>query len=250
MAPIILSLSDVRKSFGAIKAVDGVSFQLLEGEVIGILGPNGAGKTTLVNLISGELPLDTGKIIYMGRDITYSPIYERRKIGIARSYQLPQIFENMTVLENVLVGILTREGGIRDFWSLRDSRRRIIKRAEEILDALGLANKAFVEAKKLSEGERKVLDIAITLTLNPRLLLLDEPTTSVSSEEKYMVMDVIMKYIKQFNITSIIVEHDLEIVEKYLPSRVLVMYNGKIVYDGNFQEIKSNDPVKIIVFGE
>jgi branched-chain amino acid transport system ATP-binding protein len=250
MTSIILTLSDVRKNFGEVKAVNGVSFQLSEGEIIGILGPNGAGKTTLINLISGELLPDAGRIVYRGRNITFSPIYERRRLGIARSYQLPQIFGNMTVLENVFVGLLTRKGCIRDFWSLKDSKRELMKKAEEILDALGLANKAFIEAKKLSEGERKVLDIAIALTLNPKLLLLDEPTTSVSSEEKYMVMDVIMKYVKQFNITSVVVEHDLEVVEKYLQSRVLVMNDGKVIYDGNFHGIKLNETVRAIVFGK
>jgi branched-chain amino acid transport system ATP-binding protein len=246
----LLSLTNVKKYFGAVRAVDGVSFQIGQGEIVGVVGPNGAGKTTLINLISGELIPDGGRIRFKDLDITFAPIHKRVKLGIARSYQLPQIFERLSVLENVLAGLLSYNGHALDFWSLKSSKKALIKRAEEILDALGLLNKATVEARKLSEGERKILDVAIALTLNPKLLLLDEPTTSVSLEEKDMVMSVLMKYIKQHSISSVIVEHDLEVVEKYLPSRVLVMNEGKVIYDGEFQGIRLDERVRAVVFGE
>lgn len=245
---VLLEARNVKKYFGEVHAVDDVTVQVGEAEIVSLVGPNGAGKTTLVNLLSGFFPPDSGEVIFRGKDITnYSP-QRRIKAGIARSFQLVNLYDRLTALDNVRIAILSRLGRTKRFLSLLDSDKEARKEAVHVLELLGLAGKEEIVAKGLAQGDRKLLDVAIAFALNPKLLILDEPTSGVSTREKGKIMDTIVSAVKKEKISSAIVEHDMDIVFNY-SDRVIVMREGKVLADGKPAAIKDNAEVRATLLG-
>jgi branched-chain amino acid transport system ATP-binding protein len=236
------------KSFGETRAVDGIDFVVQEGQVLALVGSNGAGKTSLVNLISGLLQPDSGTITFREREITYLPVYARIKAGIARSFQLVNLFDQLTAFENVRLSILSREGKIRRLLRLADRDRDVRQEALEVLDRFGLEDKANMLAGGLAQGERKLLDVAVAYALRPTFLLLDEPTSGVSTREKGTIMDTISEVVRSGGITAVIIEHDMDVVFTYA-ARIVMMHQGRILADGTPEEIRRNEEVANTLLG-
>jgi len=248
MGSVLLRVTDLYKYFGGVRAVDGVSFELAEGERLFIVGPNGAGKTTLVNLISGYLKPDRGSIVFKGEDVTKLSFIERVRRGIARSFQLVTVFENLTVSENIALAILSRRKLNWIAYKTVESFKDVLVEVDELLKLFDLARVADRYPTEISQGDRKILDVAVTFALRPSLIILDEPTSGVSTREKHIVMDRLIKALNATNVTSIIVEHDMDIVFKYA-NRVIVMNEGRILADGSPEEVKTRDDVKRVLLG-
>ncbi len=239
---------NLRKYFGDVRAVDDVSFKIEEGEIVSLVGSNGAGKTTLVNLISGYLMPDSGKIIFGDHSITYASAYKRIKIGVGRSFQGASLFENGTVLDNVRISLFSRYGKIKRGLLPADRYTDITNEAVQILDIFNISEKSNLTPKDLSEGDKKVLDVAIAFALKSKLLLLDEPTSGVATGDKFKVMDTIVSAMRKENISTLIIEHDMDIVTDYSDT-VLVMHQGKIIAEGKPEEVMENKTVLATLFG-
>jgi branched-chain amino acid transport system ATP-binding protein len=244
----LLVIENLKKQFGFLQAVDNISFEIKDGEIVSIIGTNGAGKTTLVNLISGYLKPDSGRILFFGQDITYASPYKRIQLGVGRSFQIIQLFEKATVLDNVRTAIFSRNGMIRRGFLPADRYTPVTTEAVGILDNFNLLDKKDFTPKALSEGDMKILDVAIAFALKSKLLLLDEPTSGVATYDKFKVMDSIVSAIRKGEISTLIIEHDMDIVSGY-SDRVIVMHEGKIIAEGKPDEIMENKEVKATVFG-
>ena len=237
---IIVNISGLAKHFGEVHAVDGVDMQIFQGEVLAIVGANGAGKTTLLRMISGGHSIDRGSLFFQSLDVSRLGLIQRARLGIIYSFQIPALFENLSALDCLRTALLTREHKTVLFFPTIEKFPLVKKEAEDILDMFQIP-KDF-HACLLPHGQRKLLDVAMAFALKPRLLLLDEPTSGVSTKEKGQVMDTIMPIIRQTNTTTVIVEHDMEIVTRY-SDRVIVMDQGRVLAQGTPQEVLNNPEV-------
>jgi branched-chain amino acid transport system ATP-binding protein len=244
----MLTVDHLKKHFGFVRAVDNINLEIKEGEIVSIIGTNGAGKTTLVNLISGYIKPDGGRILFFDKDITFASPYVRIKLGIGRSFQLIQLFGNSTVLDNVRTALFSKHGMIRRGFLPADHYSTVTDEAVKILENFNISDKRKLTPTGLSEGDLKILDIAIAFALKSRLLLLDEPTSGVATSDKFKVMDSIVSAIKKEGISTLIIEHDMDIVSGY-SDRVIVMHEGKIMAEGKPDEVMENKEVKATVFG-
>ncbi len=244
----MLIVKNLTKRFGGFIAVNDVNLEIKEGEIISIIGTNGAGKTTLVNMISGYLKPDSGTILFSDKDVTYASPYVRIKLGVGRSFQLIQLFENSTALDNVRTALFSKYGMIRRGLLPADRYTSVTDEAMEILKNFNILDKKHLTPKALSEGDMKILDVAIAFALKSKLLLLDEPTSGVATQDKFKVMDSIVSAIRKEGISTLIIEHDMDIVSGY-SDRVIVMHEGKILAQGKPDEIMENREVKATLFG-
>jgi branched-chain amino acid transport system ATP-binding protein len=244
----LLETRRLTKTFGAHRAVDGVDFTVHAGELLALIGSNGAGKTTLVNLISGLLRADDGTIVFGGRDVTRQSVHERIEAGIARSFQLVNLFDQLTVLDNVGLTIFARQGKTSHLWAVADRDGAVADEAMQVLQQFGLAARARMAAAGLSQGERKLLDVAVAYALRPKLLFLDEPTSGVSTREKAPIMDVVTSVVRQEHITAVVIEHDMDIVFRY-SDRIVAMHQGAILAEGSPDEIRRNESVTTTLIG-
>jgi branched-chain amino acid transport system ATP-binding protein len=236
------------KSFGEVRAVNGVDFAVAQGEVLALIGSNGAGKTTLVNVISGLFPPDSGQILFQGQDVTGQSVHDRISAGIARSFQLVNLFDQLTALDNVALAIFSRGGKTRKLFTFADSDRAVWHEAWDVLHLFGLERKARVPAGGISQGERKLLDVAVAYSLKPKLLFLDEPTSGVSTREKAPIMDTITAVVRSEQISAAIIEHDMDVVFRY-SDRIVVMHQGAILADGSPDAIRANEAVTTTLMG-
>jgi branched-chain amino acid transport system ATP-binding protein len=251
----ILDARGLDKSFGAVTAASDINAAIEKDSVVGLIGTNGAGKTTFINMITGYLKPDRGAIHYEGRDITRLAPREITRLGICRSFQIPQLYSSLSVRENmrVALGVVLRNAGLGGFFSRREPRvpgyeAPVEEVAERILERFGLMPYRDRNAQVLPGGVRKLLDIALTMAAKPRVLLLDEPTSGVSAEEKFGIMEMVMKAVKAEGATVLFVEHDMEVVSRFA-QRVLAFYDGRIIADAA-PEAALNDPaVKRYVVG-
>jgi branched-chain amino acid transport system ATP-binding protein len=244
----ILQTTGLTKTFGENRAVDNVDFAVREGEVLALIGSNGAGKTTLVNLVSGLLRADSGRIEFRGADVTGQSVHERIGAGIARSFQLVNLFDQLTLLDNVALSIFSREGMTRRLFRLADLHRTVWEEAAQVLREFGLEAKANTLASGISQGERKLLDVAVAFALKPRLLLLDEPTSGVGTREKAPIMDIVSSIVRSQRITAVVIEHDMDIVFRY-SDRIVAMHQGAILAQGTPEEIRRNEAVTTNLIG-
>jgi len=244
----LLETVNLKKYFGDTHAVDDVNLTIAEGEFVSVVGPNGAGKTSLCNVVSAHLAPDSGKIIFKGSDVTHSSVTERVKAGIARSFQLVNLFDDLTAFDNVALAIFSRDGKIRNMATLADRDRGVTIEADTILDQFGLVNKRNEISRGLAQGERKLLDVALAYALRPKLLFLDEPTSGVSTRDKDKIMDTIASVVRGGGITAVIIEHDMDVVFKY-SNRIVVMHQGAILAQGTPDAIRNNDNVAMILLG-
>ena len=244
----LLRTERLTKHFGDTRAVDGVDFTVNEGEFLSLVGTNGAGKTTLVNLISAFLSPDSGRILVADRDITYASVDERIRAGIARSFQLVNLFDDLSVLDNVALAIFAREGKTKRILALAERDTAVTQEATELLGEFGLKAKAQGFAGGLAQGERKLLDVAVAYALRPKLLFLDEPTSGVSTRDKARIMDTVSSVVRGGGITAVVIEHDMDVVFKY-SDRVVVMHEGRFLADGPPEEIRRNRDVATYLLG-
>ena len=245
----LLRTEKLQKSFGDTRAVDDVDFQVTEGEVLSLIGSNGAGKTTLVNLISGLIRPDSGRIMFQDQDVTSLSVYDRIKAGIARSFQLVNLFDQLSALDNIALTIFSRQGKTRRLTALAANDHEVTQEALSVLAAFGLQDRWQVRAADLAQGERKLLDVAVAYALRPHLLLLDEPTSGVSTREKARVMDTITSVVREGRITAMIIEHDMDVVFTY-SDRIVVMHEGAILADGTPAAIRANELVATMLLGK
>jgi branched-chain amino acid transport system ATP-binding protein len=244
----LLETRGLTKVFGAHRAVDGVDVAVRPGELLALIGSNGAGKTTLVNLISGLLRADAGTIVFGGQDVTHRSVHERIEAGIARSFQLVNLFDQLSVLDNVVLTVFARQGKTAHLWSVAARDTAVADEAMQVLQQFGLAPRAGMAAAGLSQGERKLLDVAVAYALRPKLLFLDEPTSGVSTREKAPIMDVVTSVVRQEHITAVVIEHDMDIVFTY-SDRVVAMHQGAILAEGTPDEIRQNEQVTTTLIG-
>jgi len=244
----ILKTTQLCKSFGQTHAVDHVDFTVTAGEVLALIGSNGAGKTTLINLISGLIPPDSGRIEFQGADITRASIHHKIELGIARSFQLVNLFDQLSVHDNVTLAIFSREGRTRRLLSLATADTAVRDEAVAVLKQFGLDARTGSPAGGLSQGERKLLDVAVAYALRPKLLFLDEPTSGVSTREKAPIMDIITAVVRSGGITAVIVEHDMDVVFTYCP-RIVAMHQGAILADGTPDHIRNHPQVTANLLG-
>jgi branched-chain amino acid transport system ATP-binding protein len=243
----LLEARHVGKRFGAVVAAAELDVQVRAGERVSLIGSNGAGKTTFVNMITGYLKPDAGHIVFDGRDITALHPRAIVRLGVARSFQIPQLFGELSVLDNLLVS-----GACHDpHLSFRQSARNddAVTRADHLLQRFALAEHRDRRVVELPGGVRKLLDIAMALTVRPKLLLLDEPTSGVSAQEKFPMMDTIMAALgRERDTTVIFVEHDMDIVGRYA-DRVIAFYSGRIIADDVPAKALATDDVRRYVTG-
>jgi branched-chain amino acid transport system ATP-binding protein len=242
----ILSAKNVHVSFGGVRAADDVALDIFPGEFLAIIGPNGSGKTTFLNLCTGYVRPTGGSISLAGREIAGLTPRAITRLGIARSFQHPQLFTEQSLLENVLLAIAAR----RHFWSLLRplARPAYVEEALSLIELIGLRQETHTPVVNLPEGMRKLTDIALALALKPQLLLLDEPTSGVSSDEKFAVMDTLVSALRRQSVTAAFVEHDIELVRKYA-DRVAVWDQGRVLAAGDPAQILSDARVMQAVVG-
>jgi branched-chain amino acid transport system ATP-binding protein len=243
----LLEVAKLNKAFGSVKAADGIDVAVARDEVVGIIGANGAGKTTFVNLITGYQKPDSGRIAYQGRDITPLPPRAITRLGICRSFQVPQVFLSATVEDNLLIALGLAEQERVPFWR-RLRTPKILGQAGELMARYRLSEYRSQPATQLPQGVRKLLDIAMAVVHRPQLLLLDEPTSGVSLDEKFGVMDIVMGALKEGGVTVLFVEHDMDIIGRYA-RRVLAFYDGAILADGTPDAVLGHDMVQQHVIG-
>jgi ABC-type branched-subunit amino acid transport system ATPase component/ABC-type branched-subunit amino acid transport system permease subunit len=236
----LLESQGLAKVFGGLTAVNGIDFQVRRGELRSVIGPNGAGKTTFFNLLTGVLPPSKGRILFKGRDITNLPAHAVSRLGIARSYQVTNIFGDLSVFENIRIAAQSRVTHYR-CWGNADRLRAVNERAEEILRLLGLGAKRHVRGAELSHGEQRYLEIGIALATEPDFLLLDEPTAGMSPEETQRTAAFVRKLAG--HVTIVLVEHDMEVVMG-ISDRITVLNYGEVLAEGTPAEIRDNPDVR------
>jgi len=242
----MLQVEAVDKSFEDFTAVNGANLTVGKGEIVAVIGPNGAGKTTLFNLITGALKRDKGRIIFKGEDISELPPYEICKKGIARSFQVVNIFPRLNVFRNVQVAVLSQQR--RSSRLFHSAENMFVKETNNILKSVGLLDKANSIAGSLSHGDQKILEIAIALGNEPELLILDEPTAGMSPEETSVTIELIKRLAQMRGLTILFCEHDMDIVFSIAQS-IMVMRHGQTIIQGSLEEVRSNKEVQEAYLG-
>jgi branched-chain amino acid transport system ATP-binding protein len=242
----ILATEGLTKNFGGLRAIDSVNLQFEEGKLTSVIGPNGAGKTTLFNLLTGLIKSDSGKIIFKGEDITKLPIHGIVRKGISRSFQIINLFNELTLFENVWLGVQSQQGHGPELFSNPDKFNSVKEETQGIIREIGLSGKEEVPVKLLSYGDRRILEITLSLTAKPSLLLLDEPTSGLMSEDRKRISEFMKKLSSQ--LTLVVVEHDMDVVLS-ISDHIVVMHQGKILAQGTPDEIRGNDKVQEAYLG-
>ncbi|RJX34725.1 MAG: ABC transporter ATP-binding protein [Desulfarculus sp.] len=243
----ILQTKDIRHDFHGLAVLFGVDLEVAEGERRAIIGPNGAGKTTLFNLITGKyLPRD-GAVLLDGRDITRRPVYWRARHGLARSFQITNIFRRLTVYQSLQAAVLSRRSIRLDFIHQVSRMTAVNQEVDQLLERIGLSEQAQVPGGMLAYGQQRALEIGLTLALRPRVILLDEPTAGMSGEETRHVVDLIKRVTE--GMTLVIIEHDMEVVFG-LADRITVLHYGAVLASGPKDEIQQDPKVKEAYLGE
>jgi len=243
---VVLEARNLNKSFGAVTAASNINASIEQDSVVGLIGSNGAGKTTFINMVTGYLTPTSGQVLYEGRDITGLQPRAVTRLGISRSFQIPQLFNTLSVHENLLVGVGIAARSVKTAAGASSNEHAQV---EQLIERFNLAGYRTQTAGLLPEGVRKLLDIAMAVAARPRLLLLDEPTSGVSADEKFRLMDMVMSALKTEGVTVLFVEHDMDIVSRYT-HRILAFYEGRIIADGDPRTVLADAEVRRYVIGE
>ncbi len=242
-----MTVEKVKKSFDGFVAVNGVSLSVKKGEICSIIGPNGAGKTTLFNLITGHLPVDEGKLIFKGLDITRMPSYRICRLGMGRSFQRTNIFPRLTVFQNIQAAVLVHRGESFNFFKPVESFFR--EEAQTILERVGLKDYGETVSGSLSYGYQKQLELGIALASEPELLLLDEPTAGMSAQETHQTIELIGRITREKGLTLLFTEHDMEVVFS-ISERIMVLHQGRLIAEGSPEEVRNDPDVQKVYLGE
>ena len=244
--PAAVEVGELTKEFGGLRAVDRVSLRVAAGERHVLIGPNGAGKTTLFHCITGTLRPSAGRVAFFGRDVTKLPEHRRTALGMGRTFQISNVFADLSLLENLILAIL---GTDRRKWAIHrpvDRFGAVCQRAREGLELVGLAERAHQRARLLSYGERRQLELALALTSNPTVLFLDEPCAGLSPGERQRISRMIGALPRA--ITVLMIEHDMD-VALGLADRVTVLHRGRVILEGTPGEVRTNPEVREVYFG-
>lgn len=248
MSAPVLKTENLAINFGGLKALSGIDFAMSEGEVVALIGPNGAGKTTFFNVLSGFLKPSTGRVFFEGREITGLPPHSICRQGISRTFQKTSIFPELTVFENLRLGVHTGRRGGNKFWRPADSDRDVDRDVFNLLALVGFEDRAGSLVQNLSHGDQRLIEVLLGLSTKPRLLLLDEPAAGLSIRETRNMI----AHLKELNRNTIgsivIVEHDMDVVTE-LASIIFVLHQGRILCHGSVESIKSNERVQDIYLG-
>jgi len=244
---LLLRVVDVRKAFGGVSAVDGVSFDLARGELRALIGPNGAGKSTFFNLLTGQLPADGGAVAYRGEDILGLAPHVIWRRGVSRTFQITATFATLSALENVQVARLSHTGGSRVL--LRSADRLEVVRSRALLEQVGLGAEAARPAGVLAYGDLKKLELAIALANDPELLLLDEPTAGMAPAERGALMALTASLARERKLTVLFTEHDMDVVFA-VAERIMVLHQGRVIAEGTPHEVRADPEVQAVYLGE
>ncbi|MBX6394371.1 MAG: ABC transporter ATP-binding protein [Alicyclobacillaceae bacterium] len=242
----MLKIEGLCKNFKTLKVLQQVSLEVLPGERHVIIGPNGAGKTTLFNCITGNLPIDAGKIYLDGKEISALPAHHRVHLGMSRTFQKNNLFGNLTVEENIHLAIAARKPYRFRIFKPMTTYRDLVRETRDLLEQWGLADRRNVKVNHLSYGEQRLLEVVLALACEPRLLLLDEPTSGMSPVETLETVEMIQKLPR--TVTLLVIEHDMEVVFS-IADTLTVLHHGEVIASGTPEEIRSNETVKQIYFG-
>jgi branched-chain amino acid transport system ATP-binding protein len=245
----LLQVSGASKRFGNLTAIDDVSLSIEPGELRAIIGPNGAGKTTFFNLVSGLFAPTTGTIVFDGRDVTALSPEQRVARGMARTFQITEIFPELSVAENIRVAVEIAAGYRLKTWLGRDGRTVVDVRVSELLAMGGLAEKSDMRVGALSHGDQRATEIMMSLALRPRLLMLDEPTAGMGDQETYDIARLVRRLHRKEGLTIMLIEHDMRVVFN-LAERIMVLAEGRVLAQGTPQEIASSDRVQAAYLGK
>ncbi len=248
-AAALLSVRGLSKRFGGVRAVDRIDLDVAPRETVALIGPNGAGKTTFYNLLSGRMQPSAGRVVFDGRDVTGLPPHRISRLGISRSFQITNIFPELTARENVEVALTALHGKALRFFSRAAADRALHDEARALLERLGLGSLAEARAGTLSYGDKRLLEIAIVLATRPRLVLLDEPTAGMTPEETRGVVELVRQLARTSEYTFLITEHDMEVVFG-LADRIVVMHRGAVLAQGSVDEIRASREVREAYLGE
>jgi branched-chain amino acid transport system ATP-binding protein len=240
----MIEIRELRRAFGGVVALDGVSLSMIEGERRAVIGPNGAGKTTLINVLTGEIPPTGGTVRLAGQDITRLRPWQRARLGLAHVYQRTELFAPLSARENVALAVGARHGPYRVF---RAPPRSEYAEADTMLERVGLAGREGVAVRALSHGERRQLELAVALAQRPRVLLLDEPTAGMSPAETARIAELVAGLDRA--LTILIVEHDMDVVFR-LADRVSVLHEGRVIADGTAAEVRGDARVHDVYLGK
>jgi len=247
MNETIFQVEDVKRRYGGVAAVDGVSLEIRRSEFLAIIGSNGAGKTTLFNLFTGTARPSSGRIRFAGTDITVLPPHRRARLGIGRTFQINNVFGDETVEENVRIALIARK---RRQWDVFSRAEQLYgDEIAEIVDKVGLLPELRRPANVLSYGDRRRLEIAIALAGEPKLLFLDEPTCGMSLADRLPLVELIRSIVRQDRLTAVIIEHDMDVVFS-VAERVFVMHRGRVIAQGAPGDIVANDAVRQVYLGD
>ncbi|HLR13206.1 MAG TPA: ABC transporter ATP-binding protein [Burkholderiaceae bacterium] len=249
MTTPILQVHNLSKNFGGVAAVSDVSLDVMPRETLAIIGPNGAGKTTFYNMLSGRMLPTSGRIVFEGQDITGMPAHKISRLGVSRSFQINNIFTEMSVRENVEVAITALRQDSRKWFNIASRNRAVQDRADELLEQLSLSHLAHQRAGVISYGDKRLVEIAVVLATEPRLVLLDEPTAGMTPSETRQVTALIQQLSETGAYTFIITEHDMKVVFD-LAHRILVMHRGQSLVLGSPDEVKGHPDVRKAYLGE
>lgn len=242
-----LTVSNLSKSFGGVKAIDNVSLTLDEGHSRVLIGPNGAGKTTLFNLITGEIPMDSGKMELFGEDVSHEKVQRRSELGLTRTYQISNLFKELSVEENVYLSLKGNEwnsqSNFLSLWTSLEKAKKRTQRIEEVLSSVGLESKHQTPVSSLSHGEQRQLELGVAIASNPRIIFFDEPMAGLSPNERVFMGKLIRKLADEKIV--LVIEHDMDFALS-LTNDVTVLDHGRVIAEGTPQEIKSNPNVQKI----
>jgi branched-chain amino acid transport system ATP-binding protein len=244
----LLEVENASRNFGSLVAVNGVSLNVEDGELRAIIGPNGAGKTTFFNLISGSFPPSSGRIRFNGEDITTLPPHERVTRGMARTFQITEIFPELSVRDNLLIPTEVAAGLRLTPLLSRAAKQKIRSRVDDLLDIGGLAAKADRLVGELSHGDQRATEIMMALALRPKLLLLDEPTAGMGDQETHDAVRLIRRLHREQGLAIVLIEHDMRVVF-HLADRILVLTQGTMLAEGTPEEIAADDQVQAAYLG-
>jgi len=247
MSDPILKVEQLKKSFGGVVATDSLDFDVMPGEIHAVIGPNGAGKTTFVAQIAGMLKSDSGRILFDGQDIGAKTAPQRSHMGLARSFQITSVFREFTALENVALSIQAHSGHSFKFWKRASTDADLTEPAQKILDDVGLGERALTLAGNLAHGQQRQLEIAMALATRPKMLLLDEPTAGMGTEESEQMRQFLDRLKGDYSM--LLIEHDMDTVFS-LADRVTVLVYGRAIATGTPTEIRNNDEVRAAYLGE
>ncbi|MBA2462820.1 MAG: ABC transporter ATP-binding protein [Actinobacteria bacterium] len=247
MSRELLRVSGLTKRFGTFYAVNDVSFEVAEGSIHSIIGPNGAGKTTLFRLLTGVHAPTSGSVVFEDEPIAGKRPYTIARKGLVQSFQMTSIFPRLTALESIAAAIVTRSGRSADLFSR--FHRAVESEARELLESVGLGAEAETEARTLSHGDQRALDIALALATHPKLLLLDEPTSGMSPAETRKTTELVVELARSSGLTVLFSEHDMDVVFE-ISERVTVLHQGRVIAEGTVAEVQSNPEVMAVYLGE